>query len=236
MDAILTTGTLTALAAKRATSTVPIIATLIGDPVGVGLVASLTRPGGNVTGLSTQSNDLVGKRIELLLELVPALRRFGVVGQSDNPSSMLEMREVSSTARAIGIEVDFLEMRRVAEIAPAFADINPAVGALYIVPGPFTAANQSRILTFALAARLPTMCGGRFMLDAGGLVSYAANFADIFRRAADYLDKVLRGTKPSDLPVEQPSRFHLAINLTTAKAIRLAIPESFLLRADEVIE
>jgi putative ABC transport system substrate-binding protein len=236
VDVIVTAGTAAVVAAKQATSVIPIIFALGGDPVGTGLVASLARPGGNVTGLTQQSTDLAGKRVELLREVVPGLGRLATMANIGNPLAVLEMREVHAAARTLGLEVATSEIRRAEDIAPAFDALKGRADALYVVADPLVTSNRIRINTLALGARLPTMHGQNDNVEAGGLMSYGANFPDLYRRAADYVDKILRGTKPADIPVEQPTKFDLAINLTTAKALGLKIPESFLLRADEVVE
>ena len=236
VEVIVTAGTAAVVAAKQATSVIPIIFALGGDPVGTGLVASLARPGGNVTGLSQQSADLAGKRVELLREVIPGLGRLATMANIGNPLAVLEMREVHAAARTLGLEVATSEIRRAEDIAPAFDALKGRADALYVVADPLVTSNRIRINTLALGARLPTMHGQNDNVEAGGLMSYGANFPDLYRSAADYVDKILRGTKPADIPVEQPTKFDLAINLTTAKALGLKIPESFLLRADEVIE
>jgi putative ABC transport system substrate-binding protein len=236
VDVIVTVGTPAVVIAKQATSVIPIVFAGAGDPVGTGLVASLARPGGNVTGLSLQTTDSIGKRLQVLREVVPHLGRLAILGDADNPQGVLEMGEVQAAARELGIEVAPLEIRRAEDIAPAFDALKGRADALYVVAGPLVTTNRLRINILALGARLPTMHGIRGNVEAGGLMSYGANFADLYRRAADYVDKILRGTKPGDLPVEQPIKFDLIINVTTAKALGLTIPESFLARADEVIE
>jgi ABC-type uncharacterized transport system substrate-binding protein len=235
VDVILTVGS-AAVVAKQATSTIPIVFAIAGDPVGNGLVVSLARPGGNVTGLSLQSSDLAGKRIELLREVLPGLRRLAIIGNVGSASSVLEIAEAQAAARKLGLDADVLEIRRAEDIAPAFGTLRSGVQALYVCPDPLVNANHAHINTLALGARLPTIHPFRDYLGAGGFMSYGANNADLYRRAGDYVDKILRGAKPDDLPVEQPTKFDLVINLTTAKALGLKIPESFLLRADEVIE
>jgi ABC-type uncharacterized transport system substrate-binding protein len=235
VDVILTVGSAAAVA-KQATSTIPIVFALAADPVGSGLVASLARPGGNLTGLSILSSDLAGKRIELLREVLPGLRRLAIIANVDSSSSVLESAEARAAARKLGLDADVLEIRRAEDIGPAFGTPESGVQALYVVPDPLVNANHARINTLALGARLPTIHPFRDYLGAGGFMSYGASNADLFRRAGDYVDKILRGAKPGDLPVEQPTKFDLVINLTTAKALGLKIPESFLLRADEVIE
>jgi putative ABC transport system substrate-binding protein len=215
---------------------VPIVFVTTIDPVGGGLVASLARPGGNVTGLSLQTTDLVGKRLELLREILPGLRRLAILADVGSPIGLLEMREVEATAGTLGLEVVTSEIRRAADITPAFDALKGRADALYVAAGPLVTTNRIRINILALGARLPTMHGQGDNVEAGGLMSYGANFPDLYRRAADYVDKILRGTKPGELPVEQPTKFDLIINVTTAKVLGLSIPESFLVRADEVIE
>jgi putative tryptophan/tyrosine transport system substrate-binding protein len=222
--------------AKHATSVIPIVFALANDPVGAGLVTSLARPGGNVTGLSLQSSDLAGKRLELFRQVVPALRRLAIMANVGNSSNMVEMGEVQAAASTLGIHAVISEIRRVEDIASAFEALKDREDALYICANPLMNTNRIRINTLALGARLPTMHTVREHVEAGGLMSYGPNWPDQFRRAAEIVDKILRGTKPGDIPVEQPTKFDLVLNLTTAKALGLLIPESFLLRADEVIE
>jgi putative ABC transport system substrate-binding protein len=236
VDVIIATGSAPALAAKQATSVIPIVFPAAGDPVGTGLVASLARPGGNVAGLSIQTTDLAGKRLELLREVVPALRRLAIMANIGSPVILVEMGEVQVAASTLGLEVVTLEIRRAEDIAPAFEALKGRAEALHVVIDPLLTANRVRINTLALGARLPTMFGFRELVEAGGLMSYGPNFPDLFRRAAEFVDKILRGAKPADLPVEQPTKFDLVINLTTATALGVTIPESFLLRADEVIK
>ena len=235
VDVIVTVGS-AAAAAKQVTSTIPIVFAIAVDPVGAGFVDSLARPGGNVTGLSIQTNELAGKRIELLREVLPNLRRLAVIANVGYSGSLLEVVEVQAAARKFGVDVDVLETRRSADIAPAFEALKSGVQALYLCPEPLVNANHARINILALGARLPTIHPFRDYLEAGGFMSYGANNTDLFRRAADYVDKILRGTKPADLPVQQPTRFELVINLKTAKALGLEVPPTLLARADEVIE
>jgi putative tryptophan/tyrosine transport system substrate-binding protein len=236
VDVIVTQGTATVIAARQATSVIPIVFAGAADPVGNDLVASLARPGGNVTGLSNQATDLAAKRLELLREIVPAFGRVAIMGNVGNPAIVLEMREVQAAARMLGLEVAILEIRRAEDIASAFPALQVRADALYVAADPLLGTNRIRINTLALGARLPTMHDFREYVEAGGLMSYGPNLVDVFRRSADFVDKILRGRKPGDIPVEQPTKFDLVINLATAKALRLAIPESFLVRADEVIE
>jgi putative tryptophan/tyrosine transport system substrate-binding protein len=236
VDVIVVAGIAAVVAAKQAASMIPIVFAVAGDPVGSGVVASLARPGGNVTGLSLQTTDLVGKRLELLREVLPSLRRIAVLADVSSPIGELEMREVQAAAGTLGLEVVTSEVRRAEDITPAFDALKGRTDALYVVAGPLVTTNRIRINILALGARLPTMHGQRDNVEAGGLMSYGANFPDLYRRAADYVDKVLHGMKPGELPVEQPTKFDLIVNVTTAKALGLSIPESFLVRADEVIE
>ena len=236
LDVIVAYPTPAVAALKGATQEIPIVLLGAGDPVGTGLVASLARPGGNVTGLSMQQTDLAAKRLELLREVVPGLRRLAILANVGGPAVVLDMREVEAAARTLGLEVITAEIQRGEDIVPAFEALNGRADALYVCIDPLVNSHRIRINTLALAARLPTHYANREAVEAGGLMSYGPNQADLYRRAADYVDKILRGAKPGDLPVEQPTKFDLVINLTTAKALGLTIPEPFLLRADEVIE
>jgi putative ABC transport system substrate-binding protein len=236
VDVIVTAGTVNVLAAKHATSVIPIVVVTAGDPVGTGLVASLARPGGNVTGLSLQQTDLAGKRLELLREVVPALRRLAIMPNMGNPASVLEMGEVQAAAGTLGLTVVTVEIRGIEDIAPAFETLKARADALYVPSDPLVGTHRIRIITLALAARVPAIYGSREYVEVGGLISYGPNFPDLFRRGADYVDKILRGAKPGEIPVEQPTNFEFAINLTTAKALGLEIPPTLLARADEVIE
>jgi ABC-type uncharacterized transport system substrate-binding protein len=236
VDVIVTSGTPPVVAAKRATAVIPIVFAAVGDPVGTGLVAALARPGGNVIGLSIQATDLAGKRLQLLREVVPGLRRLAIVANADASPAMLEMVEVQATARALGLEVASYEIRRPEDIAPAFESLNGRAEALYVCNDPLVSTNRIRINTLALGMRLPTIYNVREFVEAGGLMSYGPNFLDLYRRAADFVDKILRGAKPADIPVEQPTKFELVINLKTAQALGLTIPQSLLQRSDEVIQ
>jgi len=235
VDVIVTVGG-AVLAAKQSTSLIPIVFAAAADPVGSGLVASLARPGGNVTGLSSQFTDLAGKRLELLREMVPSLRRLAIMANAGYPAAVLEMAEVQATTRTLGLDVVTLELRRAEDIAPAFEALKGRAEALYVCAESLVTTNRVRINTLALAARLPTMHSIREYVEAGGLMSYGPNFPDLWRRAGDLVDKILRGAKPADIPVEQPTKFDLIINLTTAKALGLDVPPTLLARADEVIE
>jgi len=223
-------------ALKQATSVIPIVFTIDADPVGRGLVASLARPGGNVTGLSVLSTDLAGKRLEQLREALPGVRRFAVLANVGFPGTVQEMREVAGAAGKLGLGVVTSEVRRSEDIAPAIDALKGRVDALYVCGDAFAYTNRIRINTLALGARLPAVHGNRDYVDAGGLMSYGPNYVDLYRRAAEHVDTILRGAKPADIPVEQPTKFDLVINLTTAKALGLTVPQSMLARADEVIE
>ena len=230
VDVIVTGGTAVP-AAKQATSVIPIVFAAAADPVGTGLVATLARPGGNVTGLSNQSTDLAGKRLELLREVVPGLRRLAIMANVDNPQAVLETGEVQADGAHARPRGRHSKIRRADDIAPAFEALKGRAEALYVVSDALTITNRIRINTLALGARLPTMHANREYVEAGGLMSYGANYPDLFRRAAEYVDKILRGAKPADLPVEQPTKFDLVINLTTAKALGLDMPPTRCSRA-----
>jgi putative ABC transport system substrate-binding protein len=236
VDVIVTQATPAVLAAKQATSVIPIVFAAVADPVGSGLVASLARPGGNITGVSIQATDLAGKRLELLREVVPGLRRLAIMVNVGAHGAVLETGEAQAAARTIGVEVATFEIRRADDIAPAFEAFKGRTEALYIASDPLVLTNRVRINTLALGARLPTIYSFREYVEAGGLISYGPNLPDLFRRAADFVDKILRGAKPGDIPVEQPTKFDLVINLTTAKALGISIPPTLLTRANEVIE
>jgi putative ABC transport system substrate-binding protein len=235
VDVIVTSGAAVA-AAKKATSDIPIVFGVANDPLGTGLVASLVHPGGNVTGLSLQAPELVGKRVELLREAIPNLRRVAFMGNVDYPGSVLEMREAQTTARTLGLEFVALEIKRAVDIVPAIEAISSRAEALYVCADPLLLANALRINTLAVGTRLPTMHALRDFVDASGLMSYGPHFPDLWRRAGDYVDKILRGTKAADIPVEQPVKFELVVNQIVARALRLEIPPTLLARADEVIE
>ena len=235
VDVIVTVGSAVPTV-KQATTVIPIVFAVGIDPVGSGLVANLAKPGGNVTGLSLQATNLAGKRIEFLREVLPRLRRLAIIFNVGNDQTVLEMGETHAAARTLGLEVAPLEIRRAEDIVPAFEAVNGQADALYVVIDQLVVANRTSILTSALGARLPTIFSTNDFVRAGGFMSYGPNYVDLFRHSADYVDKILRGTKPGDLPVEQPTKFELVINLVTAKALGLTIPESFLVRADEVID
>ena len=236
VDVILAGGTEAAIAAKQATSVIPIVFPTAGDPVGSRLVASLARLGGNVTGLSNLGTGLAAKRLELLREVFPDLRRLAVMANADYSGGLTERDEIDAAARMLGLEVVPLPIRRAEDIASGFEGLKGRAEALYTTGDSLVNAHRLRINTFALVAQLPTMFPQREYVEAAGLMSYGANFPDLNRRAADFVDKILRGAKPGDIPVEQPTKFDLVINLITAKALRLTVPPNLLARADGVIE
>ncbi len=236
VDVIVATGTQAALAAKRATSTIPVVFALVTDPVGSGVVASLARPGANATGLTNQQSDSAGKRLSVWREIAPAARRLALLVNVGASGALLEAEEAQATARKLGMEVAVGRVSRAEEIAPAIAGLK-GYDALYVSTDPLVAGNSRQINALAAEARMPTIWGGsRNFIEGGGLIFYGPSFLDLLRRAADYVDKILRGAKPGDLPVEQPTKFELAINLKTAKALGLTVPPSVLTIADEVIE
>ena len=236
VDVIVTWGTASTIAAKQATSVIPIVSAAMGDPVGTGLVSSLARPGGNATGLSSQTSDLASKRLELLRGVVPGLRRVAILGNVGNSVTLLEMREVEAAARTLGLDATAFEIQRSEDIASAIEALKGHSDALYVATDPLLTANRVRINTLAVGARLPTIYTFRENVESGGLLSYGPNPVDMFWRAAELVDKILHGTKPGDIPVEQPTKFDLVINLTTAKALGLEVSPTLLARADEVIE
>jgi ABC-type uncharacterized transport system substrate-binding protein len=235
VDVIVTAGS-AFLAVKQATSVIPIVFAIADDPVEAGFAASLARPGGNITGLSIQRGDTLGKRLELLREVLPGLRRLAILANVGDPNTAREIGEVEAAARALGFEVAKLEIRRAEDIAPAFEALKGGADALYVCGDPLVNTNRVRINTLALAARLPTMHFVKVYVEAGGLMSYGPSFVDLFRRSGDYVDKILRGVKPGDIPIEQPTKFELVINLKIAEALGLQIPDKLLAVADEVIE
>jgi len=235
VDLIATAATDVTLAAKQVTTVIPIV-TLMSDPIGAGLVSSLNRPGGNITGISVQQDELAGKRVELLREVVPSLRRLAVIAYAGNPPSLVELEQAYAAARAFGLEGVKIEIRGMEDITSALESLKGSAEALYVVSHPLINASRIRISTLALAARMATICGFREYVEVGALMSYGPNLPALFRRAGEFVDKILRGAKPAELPVEQPTKWDLVINVTTAKALGLTIPESFLLRADAVIE
>jgi putative ABC transport system substrate-binding protein len=236
VDVIVAVGNAAVIAAKQVTSVIPIVFPVAGDPVGAGLVESLAHPGGNVTGLSIRQTELAGKRVELLREVLPSLRRLAIMANVGNPAAPLEMSELQAAARTFGVDTVPIEIKRSEDIAPAFGSLKERADALYAIGDSLVASNRVRIITLALSARLPTMFSLREHVEAGGLMSYGPNLAELYRRAADLVDKILRGAKPSEIPVEQPHKFDFAINVITAKALGLEISPMLLSRADTVIE
>ena len=236
VDVIVAVGTSATRAAKNATETIPIVFTRISDPVALGLVASLARPSGNLTGVSTLAPDLAAKWLELLAEALPGLRRVAVVWDPTFPPAALQLREVERAARVLNLELQPVEVRAAeAPEAAVRAVVAQRTQALLVMPALFTE-QRRRLAALATQQRLPTMLHRREFVEAGGLMSYFTNYSDMYRRAATYVDKILKGSKPADLPVEQPTKFELVINLKTAKALGLTIPQTVLLRADHVIE
>jgi putative ABC transport system substrate-binding protein len=237
VDVITAAGTLAPLAAKRATSTIPIVMTSAGDPLGSGLVASLARPGGNVTGLSLMAPELGGKRLELLKEILPGLSRVAIVWNAANPYSALVFKQTEQAAQTLRIQVQSLEVRNPSDLDAALdAAKRQHASALITVEDPLTVNYRQQITDFATKNRLPAIYGLREFADAGGLIAYGAHISDLLRRSAGYVDKILKGAKPADLPVEQPTKFEIVVNMKAAKSISLSIPETILVRADEVIE
>jgi putative tryptophan/tyrosine transport system substrate-binding protein len=233
---VIVTSAYGAVAAKQATSTIPIVFAAYGDPVAAGLVQSFARPGGNVTGLTVQPNDLASKRIDLLREIVPNFRRLSALANAGGSSFAQEVAGIRAATTILKMEADILEVRSADEIAAALATLKGRTDALYVLSEPLVNANKAQIIDAVTAAKIPTIFGFRELVDAGGLMSYGPNFSDLFRRAADVTDKILRGTKPADMPVQQPVKFDLIFNLKTARTLGLKVPESFLVRVDEVIE
>jgi putative ABC transport system substrate-binding protein len=236
VNIIITSGNAAVIAAKQATSDIPIVFASAADPVEGGLVTSLARPGGNVTGLSGQATDYAGKRLELLREIVPSLRRVAIAANTNIVASLLQVHEIGKSARTLGLEAPLVEIRQGEDIAPAIAAIKDRADALFIVADPLMVTNRVRTNTLAQGVGLPTIYNFREFVEAGGLISYGPDFPDLWRRSADYVDKILRGARAVDLPVQQPTKFDLVINLKTAKALGITVPPSLLARADEVIE
>ncbi len=236
-DVIVATGMPAPLALKHATATIPIVMAAAGDPVGSGLVDSLARPGGNITGLSILTPELGGKRLQLLKEVVPGIFRVAVLWNAGNPYAALVVREIEVAARTLGVQLQSLELRGPDDFDGAFGvAIRGRAAAVITVEDPLTVAYRARVVDFASKNRLPAMYGVREFVDAGGLMAYGPSLSDLFRRSATYVEKILKGAKPADLPVEQPTKFEFIINLKTAKALGLTIPRSILIRADEVIQ
>jgi putative tryptophan/tyrosine transport system substrate-binding protein len=222
--------------ARQATSSIPIVFAAFSDPVAAGLTESLARPGGNVTGLTVQPSDLAGKRVDLLRQVIPNFRRLAALANVAGSGFLREIEGIRKGAATLNIEADILELRTADDIVPALAKLTGRADGLYVLSEPLVNAHRAKILETVVAAKIPTVFGFREFVDAGGLMSYGANFPDLFRRAADFTDKILRGAKPADMPVQQPVKFDLIVNLRAARALELKIPESFLLLADEVIE
>jgi putative ABC transport system substrate-binding protein len=235
VDLILTGGS-AVLAAKRATSTIPIVFALANDPLGAGLVASLSRPGGNVTGLSLQGPDIGSKRLGLMREAIPGLHRLAIIANPASPQAASELNEALTAARTLGLEPIGLEIRRAEDFAPAIEGLKGRADALYACADALISANASRINTLAQAARLPTMFYAREYIEGGGFMSYGPDVPELFRRAAEFTDRILKGAKPGDIPVEQPTTLELIVNLKTARSLGLTVPPTLLARADEVIE
>src|SRR5688572_18736106 len=238
VNLIVSVGTQGVTAAKNATETIPIVMIAVRDPVGVGLMASLARPGGNVTGVSGYAGlEIVAKQLELLKETVPKIRRVAILSNPDNAYHQLAIREVTVAARSLGVQLQLLEARGPNEFDGAFAAMaKERVGALLVLSDSMLNSHRTRVADLAARSRLPAAYGNSESVEAGGLMSYGPSFLDLFRHSAAYVDKILKGAKPADLPVEQPTKFELVINLKTAKALGLTIPPSLLLRADQVIE
>jgi putative tryptophan/tyrosine transport system substrate-binding protein len=236
VDVLVTHATPNVVAAKQATSVIPIVFAATGDPVGTGLVESLSRPGGNITGLSMLSSDLGGKRLQLMREVIPHLGRVAFLAGSGSPNTAMEVAEFQTAAQTLGLEVTRYDIAQADDISPVVQGLKGRADAIYVETTPLMYTNRLRINTLAVGVRLPTFGGSREFAEASGLFSYGPNFSDLFRRAGDLVDKILRGAKPTDLPVEQPTKFDLVVNLITAKALGLTIPPMLLARADEVIE
>jgi putative ABC transport system substrate-binding protein len=234
VDVIVTAGTDATLAVMKTTSEIPIVFAAVGDPVGTGIVASLAHPGGNVTGLSNEQTDLAGYRLELLHEVVPSISRVALLGNVGSPLILLEMKAAEEAAPKLGLEVFRLGVRKTEDIEPAIESVKDRADALYVCTDPLISTNRVSVNILAIGEKLPTMNSFREYVQAGGLVSYGPNFPDLFRRSGDFVDKILRGVKPADVPVEQPVKFDLMINATTAKVLGLTIPEKVLVRASEV--
>ena len=236
VSVIVTSAAANVLAAQRAAPNTPIVCAVATDPVDSGLVASLARPGGMVTGSSSQGVDASGKQVDLLRELIPGLRRIGIMANSGTAGAVAEMRAFETAVRMLGYEAASFELRGAQDIAPAFDALHGKVDALDVVPEGLTLANRIRIVTLALAGRVPAMYGLREFPEVGGLMSFGPSLPDLYRRAADFVDKILRGAKPADIPVEQPTKYDLVINIKAAKALGITVPQSMLVAADEVIE
>jgi ABC-type uncharacterized transport system substrate-binding protein len=236
VDVIVVDGTLAAIAAKAATTTIPIVLVLASDPVGSGLVASLARPGGNVTGMSALYAELSGKQLQILKEAVPGASRVAILGNPANPAMALGLQGAQTTARALAIQLDVLEARTPSDLEKAaLALAKDRAKALLTLPDPLFSNERLQLVALAAKRRVPAIFSPKDFVEAGGLISYGPNVPDQFRRAATFVDKILKGSSPADLPIEQPTMFELAVNLKAAKALGLTIPQSILVRADEVI-
>jgi putative ABC transport system substrate-binding protein len=237
VDVIVTRGTPAVMAAKNATATIPVIMAASGEPLRTGVVTALARPGGNVTGLSAITNELIGKRLEMLREVVPGIRRVGFLHNMSNPVAPRQWEEFKAAVQALGIEPRLLDVRNPEQIEPAIvASVSQQTQALVVGNDTVMHSNRRHVVELVAKHKLPATYHAREFVDAGGLMTYGVSYPDLYRRAATFVDKIFKGTKPSDLPVEQPTRFELVINLKTAKALSLTVPPMFLARADEVIE
>jgi putative tryptophan/tyrosine transport system substrate-binding protein len=237
VDILVTAGTPAAVAAKQATSMIPIVTAIVADPVGAGLVTSLARPGGNVTGIANLDDELTGKRLALLNDAVPGLSRVAIMWKTGNPAHKTALREAEVVARARDLKLQPVDVRGPGEFQSAFANIARArVGALIVTADSMFNVHRTQLTDFAAKSRLPTMFWRRDFVAAGGLMSYGTIYSDLFRRAAVYVDRIAKGAKPADLPMEQATKFELVINLKTAKALGLTIPPSLLARADQIID
>jgi len=237
VEVILATGTVAPLAARKVTTTIPVVIWSTGDPVGSGIASSLARPGGNTTGLTIDSPELAGKRLQLLKEIVPGLTRVAVIWNAANPYAAVVLKETQDAARLLGVQIESIEVRGPLDFERAFGTvIRGNSNGLIVVEDPLTFIALTRIVNFATTNRLPAMYGMREFVSAGGLIAYGPDYADLLRRAAIYVDKILKGARPGDLPIEQPTKFGLVINLKTAKALNVTVPQSLLLRTDEVIQ
>jgi putative tryptophan/tyrosine transport system substrate-binding protein len=237
LDAIITFSTPAAIAARKATTTIPIIFVFVGDPVGAGVVPSLARPGGNATGISLLATELAAKRLEILLEIAPNTSRVAMLWNDTNTGMVLRAREAQDASAKLGVTIQSIGVHDLIDFDPAFATIESGrVDAMLTLVDPFTSQHRKRIVDFAAQRRLPAIYESREFVESGGLISYGPNLVLIEQRAAEYVDKIFKGAKPADLPVEQPTKFEMLINMKTAKALSLSIPQSIMLRADQVIE
>ncbi len=237
VDVIVAGNTVAALALKRATSTIPIVMAVVSDPVDSGLVTNLAHPGGNVTGLSTMTTDLTAKRLQLLKEVMPRLTRVAILWNPATPYHPKMIEELKTVAPSLSIKLSFVSVQTPEQFGPALSTVSRAhAQALYFMDDTFFFAHRTTLIKLALKARLPTIYGARPFVDAGGMMSYGADLRDVYRRSAGYVDKILKGAKPGDLPIEQPTKFELVVNLKTAKELGITIPQSILSRADEVIK